>query len=437
MVGAGFAGLAAAHELRHAGYHVTIFEARNRVGGRVYSLADVVPGKNVEGGGELIGSNHPTWLTYRRQFDLDFLDVQDGTNSPFVLGGKMLTKAQAAALSKEMDHAFDEINKDAKRVLHPFRPWAQADLVEFDSMSLAWKIGELNVSPLCKRVVRAQLENDNGVVAEHQSYLAILAMVQGGGVEHYWTETEVYRCRGGNQRLAAALAQPFFADGTLHLESPVARIEVLESHAAVTPRGGKPIWADDVVLAVPPSVWRSIQFKPGMRKYLPELPQMGRNVKYLMALKKEFWIGTKRSPDLGSDVPIGDTWHSTQGQSGPGAAMVAFSGAKGAEICGKWDAVSRTKNYVKALKLPYPGLAGSLVEGRFMNWPEERWTKASYCFSAPGQVTKCGPVLWKGIENRLHFAGEHTCYAFPGYMEGALHSGAAIAKRLARRDGII
>ena len=57
-------------------------------------------------------------------------------------------------------------------------------------------------------------------------------------------------------------------------------------------------------------------------------------------------------------------------------------------------------------------------------------------FAAPGEVTTMGPILHKGIEDRLHFAGEHTCYKFAGYMEGALNSGVAIARRLAVRDGI-
>ena len=64
VVGAGFSGLAAAYELTRAGYEVTVVEARNRVGGRVISFSDIVPGKNVEGGGELIGSNHPAWVGY-------------------------------------------------------------------------------------------------------------------------------------------------------------------------------------------------------------------------------------------------------------------------------------------------------------------------------------------------------------------------------------
>ena len=60
---------------RSAGYDVTVVEARNRVGGRVISFSDLVPGKNVEGGGELIGSNHPAWVGYAKQFKLEFLDV--------------------------------------------------------------------------------------------------------------------------------------------------------------------------------------------------------------------------------------------------------------------------------------------------------------------------------------------------------------------------
>jgi hypothetical protein len=41
---------------------------------------------------------------------------------------------------------------------------------------------------------------------EWQSYLGNLAMVKGGGLEKYWTESEVYRCKGGNQQLATRLA---------------------------------------------------------------------------------------------------------------------------------------------------------------------------------------------------------------------------------------
>src|SRR3954471_23494588 len=75
VVGGGFAGLAAAYELLSAGYRVHVYEARNRLGGRVLSMPDVVSGKVVEGGGEFVGGNHPTWAAYKQQFRFDYAPV--------------------------------------------------------------------------------------------------------------------------------------------------------------------------------------------------------------------------------------------------------------------------------------------------------------------------------------------------------------------------
>ena len=105
VVGAGFSGLAAAYELSKVGYDVTVVEARNRVGGRVISFSDIVPNKNVEGGGELIGSNHPTWVAYAKQFNLDLLDVtEEDLESPIRVNGRRLTE-------KEYEQPWDEMEK--------------------------------------------------------------------------------------------------------------------------------------------------------------------------------------------------------------------------------------------------------------------------------------------------------------------------------------
>jgi hypothetical protein len=169
IVGAGFAGLAAAYELFHCGYDVIIFEARKRLGGRVFSLNDLVSDKNVEGGGELIGSNHPTWVAYRKNFSLEFLNVNDGRNAPIVLRGKQLTEKESKDLSLEMDRAIDAINADARKIHDPFQPWAEPDAPGFDSVSLASQIQKLQVSKNCKLALAAQLSNDNGVSAADQN----------------------------------------------------------------------------------------------------------------------------------------------------------------------------------------------------------------------------------------------------------------------------
>ena len=54
IVGAGAAGLMSAHELARAGKRVTIVEARDRCGGRVYPLPIHEFGYRAEGGAEFV-----------------------------------------------------------------------------------------------------------------------------------------------------------------------------------------------------------------------------------------------------------------------------------------------------------------------------------------------------------------------------------------------
>ena len=106
-----------------------------------------------------------------------------------------------------------------------------------------------------------------------------------------------------------------------------------------------------------------------------------------------------------------------------------------AETVRAWTPTERRGKYLAELSKIYPGIRASFLNDRFMDWPSDAWARASYSFPAPGQVTAMGPLLRKGLEH-VHFAGEHTCYAFVGYMEGALNSGASLARRLAQRDGV-
>ena len=183
------------------------------------------------------------------------------------------------------------------------------------------------------------------------------------------------------------------------------------------------------MLAVPPLTWNKIAFTPQLHVTSP--PQMGSNVKFLMHTKDQFWKAAHLSPDSLSDGPINQTWFTTQHQRTQGAGFVAFSGAASADTCRAWPAAERTNHYQAELKKMYPALPASFETGRFMDWPSDVWVKGSYSFPAPGEVTTLGPQLQQPLAGRVYLAGEHTCYAFVGYMEGALQSGARAAKRIA------
>ncbi len=439
VVGAGFAGLSAAYELLHAGYKVTVLEGQRRLGGRVQSLSDVVPGKNVEGGGELIGNNHHAWLHYAARFRLNFLCVDDGGNAPIELKGRKLDKPRGTALWKEVDELFDEMAKLSMQIQDPYRPWCDGMIRDqYDKISLHdWVQSQKSFSALCKYAVELQFSTDNGVTAEQQSMLGVLAMIAGGrgkqpgGEKDYFTETERNRCDGGNQQLAQKLAEPL--GGNLHLGHFVERIHKSAAGMEVETRNyeGKPrtFKAKDVILAVSPNVWPKLD--PGILPH--SRPQMGKNIKCLMTFNTEYWNKSKYSPNLTSDRPLELTWHGTEGQRGPGHALVGFSGATQAEETIRWKPVDRPRNFVGELSRVYPGSANALVDLRFKDWPDNRYVMASYAFPAPNEITTWGPIYDGGVGN-LHFAGEHTCYAFIGYMEGALQSGIRASNRLMVRD---
>jgi monoamine oxidase len=433
VIGAGFSGLAAAYELTRAGYEVTVVEARNRVGGRVISFSDIVAGKNVEGGGELIGSNHPAWLGYAKQFKLNFLDVgEEDAEFPVVVNGKRLSGDESEALWEEMEKAFGTIYPDATKV-DADRPWTAENADALDRRTLASWIDGVDASPLCKSALHTMMTADNGVVTDWQSYLGNLAMVKGGGVEKYWTDSEVFRCRGGNQQLATKFVAAI-GTGRVLMRTPVRSIDVTDQGVRVALANGRMLEGDRVILTAPPSTWNRIAIDPALPANL--IPQMGTNVKFLIGLNGPFWRRAELAPELLSDGPVNMTWHATDGQRGAGEALVAFSGGPSAELCRDWGA-RRVDNYLTELGKVFKGIRASYTgKSRFMDWPGDAWTKASYSFPAPGQVTAQGPTLYEGI-GRLHFAGEYSSYAFMGYMEGALHSGAAVAKRIAEKDGVL
>jgi len=433
IVGAGFAGLAAAHELASIGYDVRVFEARDRVGGRVRSIKTFLPGKVVEAGAELIGSNHLSWAAYKQRFNLRYRDIiESDADEPIVLNGKVLKPEEASALYEDMERAYAALDVAAAAV-NADEPWNSPQAAELDADNVAAWIDRQAFSSTCKAALHAEFTSDNGVITAKQSHLGNLTQIKGGGLDSYWTETEVFRCEGGNAQLAERL-QRTLLESHVRLGAAVTKISAAGPTASVTLADGTRVEGDDVILAAPPSVWSKITFDPPIDPRLS--PQMGHNVKCLLRLQSRFWGQAHLSPNSLSDGPVTATWEATNNYGGTQAVLVAFSGGPSADTVGGWASDARVRHYLDTLGLAYKGITAQFVgTPLFMNWPKEPWTMASYSFPAPGQVTSHGPML-RAPFHRLHFAGEHTNYAFVGYMEGALGSGIAVAKRLAQRDGL-
>jgi monoamine oxidase len=436
VVGAGFAGLCAAYELMGLGFDIRVYEARARVGGRVESLHKFIPGRVMEGGAELIGSNHPLWLLYRQHFDLRFSKVEDYPNSPIRVDNRTLSFEDTAALNTEMKLILGHLTDLAETVVDPFEPWTNRDAIALDGRSLTDWLRNSGATRLCQQAIAEQLAADNGIPAAQQSLLGVLAMIKGGGLDRYWSDTELYRCEGGNDQLAECFkVQLNVHKRRVFTDSPVTEIERQGNGVLVTVKGRRPITADHVILAIPPSMWHTINFKDRpLAARLAKPPKMGHNVKYLMRLRTRFWQDFASSPTLTEmDGPVDITWETTE--AGPAArgkiGMVAFSGARHADECGRWRPAVRRAKYLKSLEAPYPLIGREFDDGEFKDWPREPWSLGSYYFPRRHEVTRWGPFWKDGYKGWLHFCGEHTSFAFAGYMEGALSSGFRLARRLA------
>ncbi|MET4390291.1 monoamine oxidase [Bradyrhizobium sp. F1.4.3] len=460
IIGGGFAGLMAASEL--VGHcDVTLFEARDRFGGRVWSKRKA--SGIVEAGGELIGYNHPIWLSLAKRFELGLSVITSDTNfdaldlvMPLFLDGHRPSDSEMERIYHEMDDAFRRISQQAAKV-DPRKPWHAEGAKELDARTVADWIHGLDCSKLTRLAIDEQLSNDQGLPTHEQSFLANLAVISGGRmkdqVDAFFTQTETLRCSQGNQELAIRLAEEVNGreGSSALLSTPVSAIRIEDEgvtldFAAVGDAPPRPSFAADyVVLAIPPSLWPASRF--AKIAITPELPQdyyitMGTAVKYLSPMKKRFWIGEGLAPTSMS-TRFGVTWEGTDNQIAPADRPVELSVFAGADVAK--EALAHYKPgdqkdvdafYAKRIGELYNGYAEHLdSEPEFMAWPRDEWTAAGYSCPAPGEVCRAGPLLYKGFGDRLFFAGEHTCFAYFGYMEGALESGRAAAGAIVRAIG--
>lgn len=432
VIGAGLAGLACAYELREAGADVYVFEARNRVGGRVVSMDDVVSGKIVEGGGEFIGANHPRWIGYAERFGIDLRpsepDDADQLEYPILVNGRFLAKPEADPVWEALDLLTERLNAPARAVI-AHEPWASDNAESLDSQTVAQWLKEQDIDDVTRTLARVSLEADNGVALDHMSMLALLAMIRGGGVEDYWAHSEDYRAVGGTQSLARALADTM--RGRVVLATPVAKITHEGSRTGVTLADGKFVRADAIVLATPPSAWRTITLASN-DTLRDRTVQMGLASKLIATSPDAFWTRLAAAPFGLSDTDTPMIWSTTYGQASPNPqdtreVMVGFSGGPAAERIRAVDRPTRDNVMLRAAARLWPGQADGLSTVRFMDWRADQWAQAGYSFPEPGQVTTVCKTLREPL-GVMRFAGEHCSTAFTGYMEGALESGSRAAR---------
>jgi monoamine oxidase len=398
VVGAGFAGLAAADALRRDGADVVVLEARDRVGGRVWS--EEFAGGVAERGAEFVfPSDYVLRATAERLgLRLTRKGTQYGDREP--RGGAPVPRA------------------DLEAAVRRLRPAADATA----GGSVADALATLRLAEAVREAIQARVEVSSAHPADDLD-ASVLAET-GAGFGRF----DTHGVEGGNGRLAEALAAPLGAG--LRLGAPVEAIDWSERSVRVR-AAGRELEADRAVVAVPASAVSRIRFEPA----LPEARARALSaVRYGQAAKLHVALRESAPPSATLAVPD-RFWCYTQltADGRPGPLLTAFAGTTGAlEGLRVADGPARWLARVQELR---PDLDLDAERVILTTWHDDPWARGAY--SARSRSSPLGSAELGQAVGPLGFAGEHTAGDLHGLMEGALRSGVrAAAEALGRPQAV-
>jgi monoamine oxidase len=452
VVGAGFAGLAAARQLARRGVDVIVMEARERVGGR--SFTDLTEGGFViDRGGQWIGPTQDhvgalaeelgvaTFPTYTAG---QGIELREGRRMPYV--GLIPTSdrhgaADGIACMLDLDLAALDVP------LH--NPWDAPNAAGLDASTLASWFDTNLESAWARDVIEVAIKAIFGAGSGELSLLfALFYLHAGGGLTNLARTTggaQESRLVGGSQQLADRMAEEL-GDRVI-LGATVDAVDYTPDHVIVNgrlahdPADGpslhRPIRVRGrrAVLAMPPALSGRLEYTPplpGRRDQLAQRMPMGAVIKVHVIYERPFW----RHDGLnGQIVAPGALMESTFDNSPHDASHGAIVGFIAADQCRRAESAgqdARRAAVIDQLVRAFGPAARHPVEYVEQEWCAEPFTRGGpVAISSPGALTALGPALRQPI-GPLHWAGTETATEWCGYLDGALRSGHRVADEVVK-----
>lgn len=428
VAGAGLAGLSAARALIRRGASVRVVEARDRIGGRVWTYRDApIAPFHADLGGEFIDRGHKTLRRLARDLDLRLVRVlRRGFGLALETRGRVRVipkqnafwKALAETLKPQVD-AFKGANQE----------WGSTVAAEIARQSLREMLESADAEPRVHAIATAL----RGLYLADPEDLSALVMVeQIAGSGNPGREPE-FRVKGGADRIAHAMQERDKIRVDLrHIVRGVEQDDNGVSIAVEAPNGRRStLKANYLVAAVPANLLLEWAFSPA----LPEAQQRafdsltyGPATKVVLRGSTRWWRRRGRPRAFATNLPLGAVWEG--GEDQPKAALLTLLAGGNASAA------------VNAI-LKREGAAGIVTRLRWLggsvkdkpeivtvNWEEDPWARGGYAVFTPAFDPALQPLLARGA-GRVVFAGAHTSVEFQGYMNGAVESGQRAAEDIA------
>ena len=433
VIGAGVAGLHAGRLLAEAGKRVAIVEARDRIGGRIWTqpiaLGDSQFPIAVELGAEFVHGLPPeTWAL-----------IKQAALSTFEIDGSVLRFDGSRLMAATQQQG------PAENALQEMSQWLQKQPSGSD-LSFAEYLEVQALDPLTARAAGNRVESFN---AADQHRISVASLVKQQAAEDAIGADRLFRLEAGYAAIPNFLAEKFIAaGGTLILEAPVKKIVWKRSAVSVetTHAGGDfRLHSNRAVITVPLGVLqaRSIEFVPRPADVLhhAERLKMGAALHLTLAFKQKFWDPNLSFLFAPTESP--PTWWTPMPHEAP--LLTAWAGGPKAEsllklITADGDASAlrdrSLATLAKVFALPQSDIRNMLSSWHVHNWQSDAYALGAYSYVPVGALDAPGNMRIP-VDDTLYFAGEHTDVAGHwGTVHAALAAGAGVADQvLSAGDG--
>lgn len=437
IVGAGAAGLTAADELRRAGLSVAVLEARDRVGGRLWT--DHIDGAMLEIGGQWVSPDQTALIetiddlgleTFSRYREGDSVYIgPDGAARRFT--GEMFpvapeTERVIAELTERLDAMTAEIDPD--------RPWAHPRAAEWDSISWdAWLRAQTDDDEAVRNLAFATGSAMLTKPTHAFSLLQSLLMAASAGSYSHLVDADFIldkRVVGGLQQVPLRLAERLGDD--VHLDQPVRRLAWGPDGVAAT-TDDLTVRARFAILAHAPVLYNRISFIPPLPRRQHQLHQhlsMGLVIKVHAVYDRPFWreqglSGTAFSPYELSHEAYDNTNHGDER-----GTLVGFVSDTNADGVFELSAEERKERILESLSHYYGPEAKHPVVYYESDWGSEEWTRGAYAASFDlGGLHRYGNDLRTAV-GPIRFACSDLAGAGYQHVDGAIRMGRLVASEI-------